>query len=303
MLLARFDNQEIGDLLDRIADLLEVLDTSRYRVLAYRNAARTVRVSQQPVSEIFGSGGCAALERLPGIGQRIAAQLGECLESGRLSYLEQLEGRVSPEALLSTVPGIGPELARRIHRKLRIDKLEDLELAAHNGRLERVRGIGPRRVRGIRDAVAGILSRSGRLRARGFRRGTGGPRAVERELFAEPRFSQPPVAMLLAVDREYRERDAVGGLRRIAPRRFNQRHEAWLSVLEAEKDGWSFTAMYSNTLRAHELGRTHDWVVIYYERDGDEGQCTIVTERAGRLSGRRVVRGRESECASLYASE
>jgi hypothetical protein len=73
-------------------------------------------------------------------------------------------------------------------------------------------------------------------------------------------------------------------------------------VLHAERDGWSFTALFSNTARAHELGKTQDWVVIFYSRDGDEGQCTVVTESRGPLAGRRVVRGRETECRAHYAS-
>jgi hypothetical protein len=70
-----------------------------------------------------------------------------------------------------------------------------------------------------------------------------------------------------------------------------------------ERDGWSFTAMFSNTPRAHQLDRTHDWVVIYYERDhdGHEHQCTVVTETRGLDTGERVVRGRERACRTLYA--
>jgi hypothetical protein len=37
--------------------------------------------------------------------------------------------------------------------------------------------------------------------------------------------------------------------------------------------------------------------VIYFERDGHEDQCTVVTEHRGPLAGKRVVRGREEECA------
>jgi len=96
----------------------------------------------------------------------------------------------------------------------------------------------------------------------------------------------------------YRVRAGRDALRRITPRRFNPEGRAWLPVLHTERDDWSFHALFSNTARAHELGRTRDWVVIFYERDGDEGQCTVVTERAGPLRGRRVVRGREAECAA-----
>ncbi len=102
----------------------------------------------------------------------------------------------------------------------------------------------------------------------------------------------PSIAMLLDVDREYRERAAAGTLPTIAPRRFNPSGAAWLPVLHTERDGWHFTALYSNTALAHQLHRTHDWVVLYFYDDQHvEGQHTVVTETHGALSGERVVRG------------
>jgi putative hydrolase len=83
----------------------------------------------------------------------------------------------------------------------------------------------------------------------------------------------------------------------IAPRRFNPTGEAWLPILHTERGDWRFTALFSNSALAHELGRVRDWVVIYFHQDsGPEGQRTVVTETRGPLAGRRVVRGRESEC-------
>lgn len=64
------------------------------------------------------------------------------------------------------------------------------------------------------------------------------------------------------------------------------------------------TALFSSTDLAHELRRTQDWVVIAFDDDdGDDGQATVVTERRGSLTGRRVVRGREPECARYYRQE
>lgn len=57
----------------------------------------------------------------------------------------------------------------------------------------------------------------------------------------------------------------------------------------------------ARTGAAHELERTHDWVVICFKRDHTEQQCTVVTARSGPLAGRRVVRGRESECREYHA--
>jgi hypothetical protein len=178
-----------------------------------------------------------------------------------------------------------------------VDTLEDLEVAAHDGRLNRVRGFGPRRVRAIREELDSILYRSARRRAqrRPWPEMHPGP---HRDGYTAPR---PDVTTLLNVDAEYNDRAAKGKLRHITPRRFNAKHRAWLPILHAERDDWHLTALYSNTALAHELGRTRDWVVIFYTRDEDEGQCTIVNETRGPLLGRRVVRGRESECLDHYS--
>jgi len=109
-----------------------------------------------------------------------------------------------------------------------------------------------------------------------------------------------PVAFLLDVDQEYRRKAEAGTLKLIAPRRFNPEGKTWLPVLTTQRQGWSLTTLYSNTARAHELGKTNDWVVIYYRQSGAEEQCTIVTEHQGPLQGKRVVRGREKECAEFY---
>ena len=115
--------------------------------------------------------------------------------------------------------------------------------------------------------------------------------------------SSPGVELLLDVDREYREKAKAGALAKIAPRRLNPEGKAWLPVLHTRFGPWHFTALFSNTERAHELHRVYDWVVIFYsDTGGEEGQATVVTERRGRLTGLRVVRGREPECARHYES-
>jgi hypothetical protein len=205
------------------------------------------------------------------------------LATGRWAQLERLRGTLDPATLFRTVPGIGPELAERIHDALGVETLEALEAACHEGRLEEVAGIGARRVAAIRASLAEILDRS-RLRHRS----------------ATPA-AEPSVEVLLDVDREYLDKAKAGVLPTIAPRRFNAGHKAWLPILHAKRDDWHFTALFSNTARAHELGRTHDWVVLYFHDDDNaERQRTVVTEQHGLLAGRRVVRGREQECLLRY---
>jgi putative hydrolase len=275
-------NHAAAEILRHCAELLRQQRANPFRVNAYLRAAKTLDALPTDAREILRTAGLNGLLELPHIGPGLAAAIDEIARTGTLARLDRLRGSADPEALLRVVPGVGPTLARAIHDELQIDSLEELEVAAHDGRLEALRGIGPRRAAAIRASLATLL---GRARPR---RGVDGP--------------APPVATLLAVDAEYRRASADGNLPTIAPRRFNPERKAWLPILHTERDGWHFTALFSNTAKAHELRKTDDWVVIYfYDGDHREGQHTVVTETHGPLAGRRVVRGRESESAAAIA--
>jgi hypothetical protein len=279
-------NSEVADVLDRVADLMDVQHAEVFRVRAYRRGAQTCRTLACPLAEVLEEGGLKALEALPSIGKSLALTIAEYLHAGRLRLLERLEAEVEPEDLFTTLPGIGEVLAHRIREELGPLSLEELEVAAHDGRLADVFGFGERRAHAVRDVLAQMLGRTARERGRRFRQNTSAPADL------------PSIAAILEVDAAYRREALAGRLRKIAPRRFNPAGEAWLPILHASREGWFLTAMYSNSARAHRLGTTRDWVIVIYERDGFEGQCTIVTEHAGPLAGRRVVRGREAECAA-----
>jgi len=281
-------NQEIAAVLERIAALLESQDANPFRVRAYRMAAQSVRDSQRPVAELAVER-VEALQQLPGVGERLAGTIAEFVATGRSNLLDRLQGEVSPEDLFTKVPGIGEELARRIAAELDIGTLEELEIAIYDGRLRKIKGFGPRRIQAVKHGLAGLLSQSARRRVRKIASGE-----------APSEGHLPPIGLLLDVDAEYRGRAEAGDLRKITPRRFNPEQKAWLPVMHREREGWHFTALYSNTARAHELGATRDRVVIYFSQDGDEGQCTVVTARSGALRDKRVVRGRETECEQHY---
>jgi len=255
-------------------------------VAAYRHAADVVAHLAQPLREVHERDGAAGLEALSGVGPRIAAAIAELLDTGRWQQLERLRGQADPDALFRTIPGVGAELAHRMHDELGVETLEALEAAAVDGRLERLPRIGARRAAAIRAALSGILDRQ---------------RALRRSRPAPAAGPEPPVASLLEIDRAYREGAQAGRLPKIAPKRFNPEGLAWLPVLHTDRPAWHFTALYSNTARAHELGRVQDWVVVYVEDEAHhERQYTVVTSPRGPLAGRRVVRGREVECRQWY---
>jgi hypothetical protein len=278
------ENGRIAARLDEVATLLEEQGANPFRVGAYRKAAQTIRELDRPVSEVVKSEGLEGLDRLPGIGPRLSRAIETLVSTGRLPMLDRIRGETDPTSLLASVPGIGPALADRLHHDLAIATLEDLEAAASDGRLENFAGVGPKRLAGIRDSLAARLGRV---------RGSVRPKAG----------AEPPVEELLDVDREYLDAAAAGRLPKIAPRRFNPGHEAWLPILHTRRGPRHYTALFSNTARAHELGRTRDWVVLYCDGAGAERQYTVVTESQGALRGQRVVRGREAQCRARAEKE
>jgi DNA polymerase (family 10) len=274
------ENAAIAAHLRRAAELLEEQDATPYRAQAFRGAAATIAGLDESVSDLLARAGTEGLLALPGVGPAIAAAVAEILRTGHWDRLDHLTGDVDPEDRFRVVPGIGPVLAREIHERLGINSLHDLEAAAWDGRLAALPGLGERRLAALRASLGGVLERA-RLRPPPTR----------------PPAEEPPAALLLDVDHEYRTRAEAGSLPRIAPKRFNPTHEPWLPILHTTRGRWRFTALWSNTRRAHELGKSHDWVVIYFhDADHRERQRTVVTEIEGELAGRRVVRGREAEC-------
>lgn len=273
-------NEQIAQRLDELARILNQQGADIYRVAAWRRAAMSLRRLSEPASQIYALEGVEGLRKLPGVGDRIALAIRNLIVTGKLPMLDRLRGEMDPVEILMSVPGIGRVQAERLHRDLGIDSLEDLEAAAHDGRLGTIEGFGTKRIAGIIDSLA---SRLGRVRPV--------PAVTTTEV---------PVEELLDVDREYRESAAAGRLRKIAPRRFNPKGEAWLPVLHTQRGERHYSALFSNTARAHELGKTADWVVIYWDGGAGERQSTVVTAHQGQLRGQRVVRGRETECAEYY---
>jgi hypothetical protein len=275
-------NTEIAARLKEIARLLDEQEANQFRVKAYRRAAETLKNLKRPVDKLIKSGGLEALQELPGIGLGLARSIRQFVLTGMLPPLERLRGERDPIAALASVSGIGARLAERLHSELGITTLEELEAAAHDGRLAKVPGFGKKRIAGVKESLAARLGR--------------GARPVLKPS------KTPAVSELLDVDREYREKAEADRLRKIAPKRFNPTGRAWLPVLHTKRGKRRYTALFSNTALAHELGKTHDWVILYYNGREGEKQCTVVTARRGPLAGRRVVRGLETESAAFYNS-
>jgi len=152
-------NQEVANILDEIATMLEVLGENPFKCRAYERAAREIENSIEQVTELVAAG---RLGNLPGVGKGIAEKVTELVTSGRLSYHEELKAKV-PAGLLEMlkIPGFGPRKAFAVHRDLGISNLAELESAAREGRLRDLPGFGKKTEEKILEGIESLKQRAG----------------------------------------------------------------------------------------------------------------------------------------------
>jgi putative hydrolase len=218
-------NHDVANKLREIAALLNTQHANPFRCNAYLHAADTLDNMPQNIAELMQAEGIQGLIALPAI-------------TGRMSRLENLKGAADPVALFRSIPTVGRTLAERIHDTLHVESLEALENAVRGGQLARVEGLGTKRREAIETWIQQHLDQQ-RRRPETTSQGD----------------VMPAVTLILKVDEEYRAKAGAGKLPAITPRRFNPRNKAWLPILHTTYDHWHFTALYSNTARAHNLNR------------------------------------------------
>ena len=193
------DNSTIARMFTDVADLLEIQGGANvFRIRAYRNAARTVE-SLGASAEAAVRTGAPRLDGLPGIGKDLAGKIKEIVETGKLALLEELKQQI-PEGLLAMVrlPGLGPKRARLIHDELGIEDLDALALAAREGKVHVIKGLGPTLEARILRSIADAKIRSARHR------------------LADAEAAVAPLVEYLKADKSVRRIEVAGSYRRRA---------------------------------------------------------------------------------------
>lgn len=126
----RSKNKEIASLFNEIADILELRESNRFRINAYRRAAQNIESAPRSVCDMAEK---HTLNDIPGIGKDLEAKILEYIETGEISFLSELRNE-TPGVLLDMlrVPGIGPKTAVLLHRELNVHSLDELKRAAQS---------------------------------------------------------------------------------------------------------------------------------------------------------------------------
>ncbi|MBN1487305.1 MAG: DNA polymerase/3'-5' exonuclease PolX [Anaerolineae bacterium] len=153
---------ELAAIFEEMADLLDIRGDSHHRILSYRRAAENLRTLDEPVSQVWRAG---RLAQIPGIGSALAEKIETYLHTGQIEAYNTLRSEVPPSLLgMLAVPGLGPRRVALFWKTLNLTKVDELEEAAHTGKLRTIKGVGPRLEKNILDGIRALRrQREGRI--------------------------------------------------------------------------------------------------------------------------------------------
>lgn len=156
-------NRDIAALFSEIADLMELLGEDRFRVNSYRKASRIVEDLSEDLRQVARSG---ALESIAGIGKSTAEKIRQFLDEGKIDLHQELLAKV-PAGVpgLLSVGGLGPKTAGRLWKQADVTSVDELRrvIAEQPERLEKVSGMGARKIQALAEALAFMDASAGRI--------------------------------------------------------------------------------------------------------------------------------------------
>ena len=81
-------NEQIAELFENMAFLLEIKEESVFKIRAYQRAARTIEQLSLPLAQSFDKE--ESITKIPGIGKAISAKIAELVTTGKVAAYQKL---------------------------------------------------------------------------------------------------------------------------------------------------------------------------------------------------------------------
>lgn len=196
-----FSNQEISELLEKVAAVYTVKKENRFKIAAYQEAASSIEHLDNEIKDLWEQN---QLTSVSGIGKNISSHLDELFKTGKVKHWEELFDSV-PKAMFSLmkIPGIGPNMAFKLSTKLKLKNpktaIADLQKAAREGKIKGIETFGEKSEREILQGIDEATHRSQKM------------------LLYEAKTACEDIIVYLKKNSDVLQIDTLGSLRRQAP--------------------------------------------------------------------------------------
>lgn len=138
----RMDKFTVARALDEISRYIELSDPNPFKARAFEKAARAIENLDEDLADLVARGEILGLS---GVGKATGAVIEEIVRTGTSLYLEELRGQYPPGIFeLLRVPRLGLKKIGQLYSELGVASLDELEAAAEDGRLAKLKGFGPK---------------------------------------------------------------------------------------------------------------------------------------------------------------
>jgi DNA polymerase (family 10) len=145
-------NKDISDIFNEVADLLEIKGENRFRIRAYRDAARTISGLSERAADLVKQN--KDLRELPGIGRDLAEKIKTIVKKGSLPLLSDLKKEL-PSGLsdMMKISGLGPKRIKAIYEEFDIRSMTDLKKAVSRGKIRDLEGFGEKTEENLKESI------------------------------------------------------------------------------------------------------------------------------------------------------
>ena len=145
---------EIADVLNEIAVLLDLKGENPFKIRAYQSGARVLESLEEDLGKIIAED---RLGSIKGIGEALVKKITELYTTGKLKFYDELIASVAPGLVeMLEIPGLGPKKIKALASKLGIDSIAALTKACEEGRVAELDGFGEKTQEKL---LAGIKNR------------------------------------------------------------------------------------------------------------------------------------------------
>ena len=143
--------EDIAEILEEIALLLELKGENVFKTRAYRNGAEAALNTEEDIIALAKEG---KLGEVKGFGKALQEKVAELVQTGKMTYYENLRAEF-PEGLfeLFDLSGLGPKKIKALYEKLGVDSVTALKEVCENGKVAALSGFAAKTVEKILEAI------------------------------------------------------------------------------------------------------------------------------------------------------
>ena len=156
-------NQQIAEVFQQMAAVLEILGGDHFRINAFLKAARVVNGLVQDLA-IIGPDP-VRLAALDGIGKGTAQRIAEFLKTGKVNEHQQLLAKIPPGLLdLLDISGLGAKTIGLLWNQAGVAGINDLKKKLIGNELAKLPGLGEKKLENLRKSIAFAQASGQRVR-------------------------------------------------------------------------------------------------------------------------------------------